>query len=123
LYLRGINGMALQLHPQIHDLDDLLRQASAELAAVTADAPAQADKPAAAQPDSQVLSALKAWRLQRAGADNLPAYVIAHDSVLELVALKLPATAGQLLALKGFGPAKVDKYGADILQLITKHSA
>jgi ATP-dependent exoDNAse (exonuclease V) alpha subunit len=123
LYLRGINGMALQLHPQIHDLDDLLREASAELAAVTADAPAQADKPAAAQPDSQVLSALKAWRLQRASADNLPAYVIAHDSVLELVAVKLPATAGQLLALKGFGPAKVDKYGADILQLITKHSA
>jgi superfamily II DNA helicase RecQ len=43
--------------------------------------------------------------------------------VLELVAVKLPASASQLLALKGFGPAKVDKYGADILRLVTDHTA
>lgn len=122
LYLRGINTMALRLHPEIHGLDSRLRQASAELEAVTKDAPpALAARPAPV-PDKTVLAALKDWRLERAKADNLPAYVIAHDSVLELVAVKLPATAGQLLALKGFGPAKVDKYGSDILRLISSHS-
>jgi ATP-dependent DNA helicase PIF1 len=120
LYLRGINAMALQLHPQIHDLDGRLRQASAELEAVTPDAPpaTAAERRGVPVPDQKILSALRSWRLQRARADSVPAYVIAHDSVLELVAVKLPSSAGQLLAIKGFGPAKVEKYGADILSLI-----
>lgn len=120
LYLRGINAMALQLHPQIHDLDGRLRQASAELAAVTPDAPEPSAAGAAGipAPDKTVLAALKDWRLRRARDDSVPAYVIAHDSVLELVAIKLPSTERQLLALKGFGPAKVEKYGPDILKLI-----
>jgi ATP-dependent DNA helicase PIF1 len=125
LYLHGINAMALRLHPQIHDLDGRLRQASDELAAVIMDAPEPTKAEAAGVPipDKTILAALKSWRLERAKADNLPAYVIAHDSVLELVAVKLPASASQLLALKGFGPAKVDKYGADILRLVTDHTA
>jgi superfamily II DNA helicase RecQ len=115
--------MALRLHPQIHDLDGRLRQASDQLAAITPDAPQAPKAKAAPLPDKTVLAALKDWRLERARTDNLPAYVIAHDSVLELVAVKLPASPGQLLALKGFGPAKVDKYGADILRLVTDHTA
>jgi ATP-dependent DNA helicase PIF1 len=120
LYLRGINAMALQLHPQIHDLDGRLRQASGELEAVTPDAPppTDAERQGVPVPDEKILNALRSWRLSRAKADSLPAYVIAHDSVLELVAIKLPSTAGQLLAIKGFGPAKVEKYGPDILKLI-----
>ncbi|MBX4201879.1 AAA family ATPase, partial [Candidatus Saccharibacteria bacterium] len=39
LYLLGINSMALQLHPEIHDLDSQLRQHSDKLAATTEDAP------------------------------------------------------------------------------------
>lgn len=126
LYLRGLNSMALQLHEQIRSLDSQLRQASAELAEVTQDAPEPETKSETSEatvlPNPAVLAALKAWRLARARSDSVPAYVIAHDSVLELVAAKLPASANQLLSTKGFGTAKVDKYGTDILRIIADNS-
>lgn len=125
LYLSGINAMALQMHPQIYEFDRQLRQASATLAATTADAAAEEDdtEPAKATGDKELLAALKQWRLQQAQAASIPAYVIAHDSVLELVALKLPGSNQALLGLKGFGTAKVEKYGDDILKLVARHSA
>ena len=125
LYLRGLNAMALQLHPDIHDLDNQLRVASDALAELTLDAPEPATElpsDSGLSPDPQILLALKSWRLGRARSDSVPAYVIAHDSVLELLASKLPLTPNQLLATKGFGTAKVDKYGVDILRIINESS-
>jgi ATP-dependent DNA helicase PIF1 len=122
LYLSGINAMALQMHPAIYEFDRDLRKTSAALAATTPDAP----EPDPAEPEvvsnPKLLAALKSWRMATAQAASIPAYVIAHDSVLELVALKLPASSQALLGLKGFGTAKVEKYGDDILQLVAKHN-
>ena len=123
LYLAGINSMALQMHPAIFEFDRNLRKASAELAETTEDAPDEDEtEPAETIINHELLSALKSWRLAQASAASVPAYVIAHDSVLELVAQKLPSSRQSLLGLKGFGTAKVEKYGDDILKIVSKLS-
>jgi len=71
--------------------------------------------------DGDLLAKLKAWRLKRAAADQMPAYIIAHNAFLEEVALRQPANAQQLLAVKGCGPRKVEVYGDDILQVLATH--
>ncbi len=125
LYLRGVNAMALTMHPQIHELDNDLRQASTALAADTEDI---ADEVVAKTPpkpliDEALFTKLKAWRFQRAQADQVPAFMIAHNAALSAVAATSPATTQQLLGLSGFGPRKVETYGADILAIVTKHQA
>jgi len=117
LFLSGINAMALRMHEEIYELDRALRKASAELASTTPDAPAEDETSNIKETavDEDLLSALKAWRRERALADKVPAYIIAHDSVLEEVARVVPRSTRRLSAIKGFGPAKLEKYGPAIL--------
>jgi len=58
---------------------------------------------------------LKEWRRRRADADSVPAYVICHDAELRAIASARPASADELMAVNGMGPAKVQRYGAQIL--------
>jgi ATP-dependent DNA helicase RecQ len=58
---------------------------------------------------------LKAWRTARADADNVPAYVILTDATLRLIADARPETRDDLLVLSGIGPAKLERYGSDVL--------
>src|SRR5205807_2131398 len=104
-----------------YELDHTLRQASALLAATTPEIVEETEEPEVAV-NPALLAALKKWRLEQARTASVPAYVIAHDSVLELIALKQPTTAQALLGIKGFGNAKADKYGDDILKLVTQYS-
>jgi ATP-dependent exoDNAse (exonuclease V) alpha subunit len=122
LYLKGVNAMALTLHPQIHQFDDQLRGLSAALGTVTEDI-AEEVKTAKAPTmiDQALLKKLTAWRLQRAQADGVAAYMVAHNQTLETVAAAKPATPQQLLGLPGFGPRKVELYGPEILALIAAH--
>lgn len=123
LYLSGINAMALQMHPAIYDFDRLLRADSALLATTTNEAPdeSEAPEPESAAVNQDLLTALKQWRAKRAASDSVPAYIIAHDSVLELVATKLPASPRMLLGLKGFGGRKVEQYGDEIIEIVRGH--
>lgn len=124
LYLAGINRMALQMHPQIYDFDRELREASTELAGMTQDTLEEIAVPEepASPVNPELLTALKSWRLKRAGSDGVPAYIIAHDSVLELLATKLPVSKQALLGIKGMGGRKVEQYGDDILAIVAKHT-
>ena len=69
-------------------------------------------------PDDPVYGALKAWRLQRAKLDAIPAYVVFHDSTLAEIAARKPQTEGELAAVSGVGPAKLERYGADVLSVL-----
>lgn len=120
LYLQGINAMALRMHPAVHELDGVLRQASAELAVGTddiADEVIAKPKPAPIV-DEALFQALKKWRASRAQQDGVPAYIVAHDAALGAVAAAQPATPQQLLALPGFGSRKVEAYGSEILAIV-----
>ncbi len=64
------------------------------------------------------LERLKKLRLKLAQAQDVPAFCIAHDSVLLAVAGAAPQTLSALAEIKGIGPAKLDKYGAAFLAAV-----
>ena len=59
--------------------------------------------------------ALRAWRLERARADDVPAYVVFHNSTLEEIASRKPRSLAELGAVPGVGPSKLERYGEDVL--------
>jgi DNA helicase-2/ATP-dependent DNA helicase PcrA len=69
----------------------------------------------AEEPSDPAYQALKRWRLQRAKADEIPAYVVFHNSTLAEIASRRPATISELAAVPGVGPAKLERYGRDVL--------
>lgn len=64
-----------------------------------------------------VLAALKAWRTARARHEAVPAYVIAHDATLEAIAEARPSSIPALRRVKGMGPARLERYGQEILAI------
>jgi DNA helicase II / ATP-dependent DNA helicase PcrA len=68
-----------------------------------------------AQADGPVFAALREWRLQRAKADGVPAYVVFHDRTLAEIADRAPRTLDELARIAGVGPTKLDRYGPDVL--------
>jgi DNA helicase II / ATP-dependent DNA helicase PcrA len=87
---------------------------------VTGPAPAAAAMPGrsgarAPEPDGPIYRALKGWRLERAKADDLPAYVVFHNTTLEEIARRTPRSLAELAAVPGVGPAKLERYGEDVL--------
>ncbi|HEX9043699.1 MAG TPA: ATP-dependent DNA helicase UvrD2 [Candidatus Limnocylindrales bacterium] len=68
-----------------------------------------------------LFAALKAWRLERARADAVPAYVVAHDATLEAIAEARPRSLPALRRVRGMGPTKLERYGDEIVAVIERH--
>jgi DNA helicase II / ATP-dependent DNA helicase PcrA len=68
--------------------------------------------------DGPVAEALRAWRRKRAEADGVPAYVVFNDRTLAALTERRPRSRGELLAVDGIGPAKLDRYGDELLALL-----
>ena len=75
----------------------------------------RAPRPKAAEPDDPTYVALKEWRLKRSRRDEVPAYVVFHNSTLAEIAARRPRSIGELASVPGVGPAKLERYGADVL--------
>ncbi|HEX8134972.1 MAG TPA: ATP-dependent DNA helicase UvrD2, partial [Actinomycetes bacterium] len=73
---------------------------------------------APARADGPVAEALRAWRRKRAEADGVPAYVVFNDRTLAALAERRPRSRGELLTVEGIGPAKLDRYGEELLGLL-----
>ena len=71
--------------------------------------------------DVALFDALKAWRLSRARAANVPAYVVFPDATLAELARRRPDDHHGLLAVSGIGPAKATRFGDDVLAVIAEH--
>jgi DNA helicase-2/ATP-dependent DNA helicase PcrA len=71
-----------------------------------------------AEPDDPLYAALKRWRLQRATADDLPAYVVFHNSTLAEIAGRRPRDLSELGAVPGVGPTKLERYGPEVLAVL-----
>lgn len=123
VYLTGLNAMAMQLHPAIFAFDAAARASSAVLAAetpdITEEEPARPETPAV-QFDPLLLQKLKMWRARRAATDNVPPYIVAHDTLLEALAAHPPQSTSQLLAMPGIGPKKLELYGRELLGLLVQ---
>ena len=75
---------------------------------------------AALTADAQLrFAALKAWRAEVARAHNLPAYVIFHDATLVAIAALAPSTLRELQGVSGLGATKLEKYGEDVLRVVS----
>jgi DNA helicase-2/ATP-dependent DNA helicase PcrA len=59
--------------------------------------------------------ALREWRLTRARADEVPAFVVFSDRTLAELAARTPRTLAELSAVPGIGPAKLERYGPELL--------
>jgi ATP-dependent DNA helicase UvrD/PcrA len=75
--------------------------------------------PRPAEPDDPLYAALKRWRLERATADDLPAYVVFHNSTLAEIAGRRPRDLSELGAVPGVGPTKLERYGDEVLAVLT----
>ncbi len=80
-----------------------------ELGSAAGDAPAPA-----------AFEALKAWRLHRARTDDVPAFHVFHNSTLEEIAARRPRSLAELAAVSGVGPAKLARYGEEVLAALAE---
>lgn len=68
--------------------------------------------------DADLREYLREWRRATAKRQNVPAYVVMHDSSLEELCRVRPRSAIELRAVTGFGERKVEQYGEQILQAL-----
>lgn len=68
--------------------------------------------------DEELLLQLKAWRLNTAKEQNVPAYVVFTDNTLIAIAELLPTDDAALIAIPGIGARKLEQYGPDVLELV-----
>lgn len=131
LVIDGMNGMALKVSPLARAIDADLRSRSEQdvlqlAKEITAWQEAEAkedhnEEQAATAVHEGLLDQLKAWRLQRARNDKVAPFIIAHNTVLEDIARRIPKTKKELGRIKGMGAKKLDAYGADILELTSSY--
>ena len=69
--------------------------------------------------DDPLMAALKEWRLTTARSDGVPAYVVATDALLAEIVDQRPTTIPGLRRVKGMGPSRLARYGADLLEIVT----
>ncbi len=63
---------------------------------------------------------LRKSRMELARAQGVPPYVIFHDATLVEVAVRRPASLGELADIPGVGAAKLERYGAAILEVVAR---
>jgi ATP-dependent DNA helicase RecQ len=71
--------------------------------------------------DAELLTGLKTLRSRFAREQSLPAYCVFSDATLGEIAAHKPTSEAELLAVKGVGPSKIEKYGGAFLDLLRSH--
>ncbi|MHB1627619.1 MAG: DNA helicase RecQ [Bacilli bacterium] len=74
-------------------------------------------------PDDALFEQLRLLRREIARAHNVPPYVIFPDSTLRELALKRPLDRRAMLAVKGVGELKFEKYGPPFLRVFQERAA
>jgi ATP-dependent DNA helicase RecQ len=64
-------------------------------------------------------NALRNWRNERASRDGVPPYLIAHNDSLMQMATMTIKSPEDLLQVKGLGEKRVEKYGDEILHILS----
>jgi DNA helicase II / ATP-dependent DNA helicase PcrA len=69
--------------------------------------------------DEATFEALCIWRLRVAGEAKVPAFVVFTDATLTAIAEMCPADPGQLARISGVGARKLERYGDDVLAILS----
>jgi ATP-dependent DNA helicase RecQ len=71
-------------------------------------------------PDAQpIFEELREWRAAEAKEQGVPAYVVFNDASLRELATVRPTTLEGLAGITGVGEAKLERYGAKLLEVLT----
>ena len=68
--------------------------------------------------DDPLFEQLRAWRAELARTQGVPAYAILHDKTLRELAAERPTSIDDLQQISGIGAAKIERYGAALLELL-----
>ncbi len=74
------------------------------------------DTPAA---DAALLARLKEWRHGKAREEDIPEFMILHQSTMMRIASALPSSPEALKGIRGMGKKKVGRFGEEILRLVS----
>jgi ATP-dependent DNA helicase RecQ len=73
------------------------------------------------EPAARILwEVLRAWRLEEARRQELPPYVIFHDSTLTEIARRRPGSLTALASISGVGSSKIERYGNAIIDIVAQ---
>ena len=70
-------------------------------------------------PHDPLFEALRAWRRDRAKEQNVPPYVIFHDSTLREIAAEKPSSLTALSRIEGIGDTKLERHGESLLEALS----
>jgi ATP-dependent DNA helicase RecQ len=98
------------------------RQKLSPLAALLAPLhrPAPVNPTAVPDVDPELREYLREWRRAAAKQQGIPAFVVMHDSALEELCRKGPASIPELLRISGFGEYKAALYGPQIFEALER---
>jgi ATP-dependent DNA helicase RecQ len=68
--------------------------------------------------DAALLERLRRWRLEVSREQGVPAYVVFTDRTLAELVARSPSDLGGLQDVPGIGPAKLERYGDQVLALL-----
>ncbi|MBT8099444.1 MAG: HRDC domain-containing protein, partial [Gammaproteobacteria bacterium] len=72
--------------------------------------------------DHELWEALRACRKRLADENNVPPYVIFHDSTLNQMAVEKPQSQVELLDISGVGKTKLERFGPAFLDVLRTFS-
>jgi ATP-dependent DNA helicase RecQ len=70
--------------------------------------------------DSDLREFLREWRREAANRQNVPAYVVMHDTTLDEICRIRPSSLDGLLQVSGIGERKAELYGREILDTLKR---
>jgi ATP-dependent DNA helicase RecQ len=94
--------------------------AAATRASARMSQPGLAEHAAGTEVDSELRDYLREWRRLMAKQQDVPAFVVMHDTSLEEVCRQRPASILELLRISGFGVRKAEMYGQQIFDALER---
>lgn len=83
--------------------------------------PIEPPEPVTLNPQEEaIFAALREWRNERANQDGVPPYLIAHNDSLMQIAKADIKSKEELVQIKGFGEKRAEKYGDEILRILSR---
>ena len=72
--------------------------------------------------NTDLATALRNWRSLKAAEQNVPAYVILQQKALQAIATNMPHTVAELKRQLGVGEKTVQRYGAELLDIVNDYT-
>ena len=66
----------------------------------------------------ELVDELKQYRLNKAKEEKVKPYFVYNNEMMEEIIKMKPKNEEELIAIRGFGPVKIEKYGQDIIDII-----